>query len=337
MKIVIHPAIDADRLRRLERAVGSVAVEWVNAETSEQAEAAMPGAEAFLGKITPALLAASDRLRWVQAFTASLEHYLFPALVEHPCTLTNMRGLFSDVIADQVLGYILCFARNLHTYVRQQVGRHYEPVGGEAARVDFASGPGSINSMDRATIWLPDATLGIVGCGSIGAEVARRALAFGMTVRGVDRFPERTRMPEGVDLVAGVDGLPELLRASDFVVIAAPQTVETSGWFDAANISLMKPTAYLINVGRGAIVALDALVSALRSQTIAGAALDVFETEPLPPEHPLWTFANVILTPHTAGYSPVISRRHLEVLAENVALFARGASLINEVNKRHGF
>ena len=331
MKFVIHPAIDAGRLATLKMSVPGA--EWVNADVEGKALAAMPGADAFLGKITPALLAAADRLQWVQSFTASLEHYIFPALVDHPCTLTNMRGLFSDVIADQVMGYILCFARNLHTYVRQQAVRRYEALGGEGARVSFAAGPGVVNDMDRATIFLPDATLGIVGLGAIGAEIARRALAFGMTIRAVDRFPDRTRPPEGVESVAGLDGLADLLGWSDFVVIAAPHTPETAGLFDAATIAMMKPTGYLINIGRGAIVVLDDLVAALRSKAIAGAALDVYEVEPLPADHPLWAFPNAILTPHTAGYSPVIARRHRETLVENVGRFARGESLLNVVEK----
>ena len=293
----------------------------------------MPGADAFLGKITPEALARADRLRWVQAFTASLEHYLFPALIAHPCTLTNMRGLFSDVIADQVLGYILCFARNLHTYVRRQVEHRYEPVGGESARVSFATGPGVINAMDRATIYLPTATLGIVGLGAIGSEIARRALAFGMTVRAVDRHPLRNLIPAGVTSVAGIDQLDALLAASDFVVIAAPQTPETTGLFNAATLAHLRPTSYLINIGRGAIVVLDDLVAALRAGRLAGAALDVFEVEPLPPDHPLWDFPNVIMTPHTAGYAPVIAARHLAVLVENVRRFVHGAPLANVVDK----
>ena len=108
-----------------------------------------------------------------------------------PVVLTNVRGLFGDVIADQVMGYVLCFARNLHTYIRQQVEHRYEPAGGESARVSALTGPGTVNAMDRATIYLPHATMGIVGMGGIGCEIARRALAFGMTVRGVDRFPDR--------------------------------------------------------------------------------------------------------------------------------------------------
>src|ERR1700760_4227463 len=180
MKIVIHPAIETERLPPRAAAPGP---EFVNASSDARAVAAMPGADAVLGKVTPEMLARADRLRWVQAFTASLEHYLFPELVAHPCQLTNMRGLFGDVIADQVMGYVLCFARNLHTYVRQQVQHRYEPVGGESARVSNLTGPGVVNAMDRATIYLPDATMGIVGMGAIGREIARRARGFGVSRR----------------------------------------------------------------------------------------------------------------------------------------------------------
>ncbi len=331
MKLVIHPAVEDDRLSALRLAAPGA--DWVNAATSAGAMAAIAGADGFLGKITPEMLAKADRLRWVQAFTVSLEHYVFPDLVAHPCVLTNMRGLFGDVIADQVMGYVLCFARNLHTYVRRQREHRYEPVGGESARVSFASGPGTVNAMDRATIFLPDATMGLVGLGAIGSEIARRALAFGMTVRAVDRFPDRTRPPEGVESVEGLDGLPGLLAGSDFVVIAAPHTPETAGMFASPTFARMKPSAYLINIGRGAIVVLDDLVTALRAGTIAGAALDVFEVEPLPVDHPLWDLPDVILTPHTAGYSPAIARRHLETLVENVARFARGEPPLNVVDK----
>ncbi len=331
MKILIHPAVEPDRFNALQRA--APAAEWINAATPDQALAGIAGADAFLGKITPDLLARADRLRWVQALTVSLEHYLFPALAEHPCTLTNMRGLFGDVIADQVMGYVVCFARNLHVYIRQQSEHRYEPLGGEASRVDNASGPGTVGAMDRATIFLPGATLGIVGLGAIGAEIARRALAFGMTVRAVDRFPDRARGPEGIESIESIDRLPGLLAASDFVVIAAPHTPETAGLFDAAMLAHMKSSAYLINIGRGTIVVLDDLVAALRAGTIAGAALDVFEVEPLPADHPLWDFPNVILTPHTAGYSPAIAARHLATLVDNVGRFARGEPLRNVVDK----
>jgi phosphoglycerate dehydrogenase-like enzyme len=161
MKLVIYPAVEPDRFEALRAA--APAAEWVNARESHEAEAAMPGADAFVGKITPAMLARADRLQWVQSFTASLEHYMFPALEAHPCVLTNVRGLFGDVIADQVMGYILCFARNLHTYIRNQAAHRYEPAGGESARVSSMTGPGTVNAMDRATIYLPAARLGIIG------------------------------------------------------------------------------------------------------------------------------------------------------------------------------
>lgn len=335
MKIVIHPAVEPERLMALQAAGPGVA--FVNAADHAAAVAAMSGADAVLGKTTPEMLAAADRLRWVQSFTVSLEHYIFPALVEHPCVLTNMRGLFGDVIADQVMGYVICFARNLHFYIRNQLERRYEPVGGESARVSFAAGPGTVNAMDRATIFLPDASMGIVGLGAIGSEIARRALAFGMAVRAVDVVPDRAMRPEGMADVWGMDRLDELVAPSDFVVIAAPHTPETERLFDFDVIARMKPTAYLINIGRGAIVVLDDLVAALRAGRIAGAALDVFEVEPLPADHPLWGFPNVILTPHTAGYSTAIAPRHLATLVANVGRFVRGESLRNVVDKRRWF
>src|SRR5262249_34260605 len=119
MKLVIHPPVEPERLSRITAAAGDMAV--VNAADAGAATREVGDAEAFFGKLTPSLLAAARRLRWVQSPTASLEHYVFPELVRHPCVLTNMRGLFSDVIADQVLGYILCFARNLHRYIRNQL------------------------------------------------------------------------------------------------------------------------------------------------------------------------------------------------------------------------
>jgi phosphoglycerate dehydrogenase-like enzyme len=331
MKLVIYPAIEPDRFAALKEAAPGA--DWVNASRAQEAEAAMPGADAFLGKITPRMLARADRLLWVQSFTASLEHYMFPELVAHRCLLSNMRGLFGDVIADQVMGYVLCFARNLHTYIRQQVQHRYDPVGGEAARVDSTIGPGTVGAMDRATIYLPHSSMGIVGMGGIGCDIAHRALAFGMKVCGVDRFPERVRPPSGMESVTGTDDLPKLLGWSDFVVIAAPHTPETEGSFHAGTLAHMRPSSFLINVGRGAIVVLDDLVAALRAGALAGAALDVYEIEPLPEDHPLWDFPNVILTPHTAGYSPVIAARHLSALTENVARFHRGERLANVVDK----
>jgi phosphoglycerate dehydrogenase-like enzyme len=334
MKLLVHPAVEDARLQRLVAAAGSMTV--INAAEEGEALAHMPDADAYFGRLTPTLLAAAQKLRWVQSPTASLEHYLFPELIAHPCVLTNMRGLFSDVIADQVFGYILCFARNLHRYIIQQMCAHWAPVGGEEARVTVATGPSFVSAIDRAHPSLGDAVLGIVGLGSIGAEVARRGLAVGMRVLAVD--PVRTEAPKGVEALWPVERLPDLLAASDFVVIAAPHTPQTVKMFRWPQFQQMKKTAYLINIGRGVIVDLEDLTAALRAEEIAGAGLDVFEIEPLPSEHPLWSMAGkVIITPHVAGYSPRIAERHLGVLLENIRRFVRGEPLQNVVDKSQWF
>ena len=333
MKLVIYPPVEPARLQAIRAAAGDMEV--VNAADGANAVQAMADADAFFGKLTPAMLAAAGRLRWVQTPTVSLERHLFPKLIAHPCVLTNMRGLFSDVIADHVLGFILCFGRNFHHYIRQQAAAHWAPVGGEAARVDFAVGPAHVTAIDHAHLHLADQTLGIVGLGQIGAEIARRGLAFGMRVLAVD--PVQTTAPDGVAALWPVQRLPDLLAASDFVVIAAPHTPQTEKLFRRPQFQQMKRTAYLINIGRGVIVDLAGLVAALQAGEIAGAGLDVFETEPLPAEHPLWRMANVILTPHVAGYSPRIAERHLEVLLDNIRRFIRGEPLRNVVCKAAWF
>jgi phosphoglycerate dehydrogenase-like enzyme len=333
MKLVIHPSVESARLSRIVEAASPMTV--VNAASESAAAAAIPDADAFFGKLTPPLLAAARRLRWVQSPTASLEHYVFPELIAHSCVLTNMRGLFSDVIADQVFGYVICFARNLHRYIRNQIQARWEPAGGESERVTFAAGPGVVTAIDRAHRHLADSTLGIVGLGSIGSEIARRALAFGMRVVAVD--PVQTKALHGVAYLWPVERLPDLLAASDFVVIAAPHTPQTVKLFRRPQFQAMKPTAYVINIGRGAIVDLADLVESLRAGEIAGAALDVYETEPLPSDHPLWRMENVILTPHVAGYSPRIAERHLALLLDNIRRFREDEPLRNVVNKAAWF
>ncbi len=333
MKLVLYPPVEAERLDKIVAASDSISV--VNARDEAEALREIRDADGFYGKLTPGLLAAAGRLRWVQSPTASLEHYVFPELIEHPCQLTNMRGLFSDVIADHVFGYILCFARNLHHYIRHQIIGRWEAVGGESERETFVTGPYRTSAIDRAHMHLADATLGVVGLGHIGSEVARRGVAFGMRVLAVD--PVQTRAPEGVAALWKPEQLPDLLGYSDFVVVAAPHTPKTEKMFRRPQFRQMKRSAYFINVGRGAIVDLADLTAALQTAEIAGAGLDVFEIEPLPAYHPLWRMENVIITPHVAGYSPRIAERHLAVLLENVKRFSRGEPLRNVVNKAMWF
>lgn len=333
MKLVLHPPVEPERLQRIVEAAGAMRV--VNAATADAARKEIADADAFFGKITPELLAVAKQLRWVQAPTASLEHYVFPELVAHPCQLSNMRGLFSDVIADHVLGLVICFARNLHTYIRQQAKHTWEPVGGESQRSTFTSGPGVVSEIDRAHRHLGDLTMGIVGVGAIGQEIAKRARAFGMRVLGID--PQTTAVPGIIENVWRPQRLPELLNESDFVVIAAPHTPETYKLFRTAQFEQMRRTAILINIGRGAIVDLADLTSALQEGLIAGAGLDVYETEPLPKDHPLWDMSNVILTPHIAGAGSHVAERHLQTLLENIRRFTAGQPPLTLVDKARWF
>ncbi|MBC8288949.1 MAG: D-2-hydroxyacid dehydrogenase [Planctomycetes bacterium] len=334
MKLLIFPPVEDHRLKAIETAAGDVEV--VNATSDEQALAEIVDAEGFFGKMSPELLAASTKLRWVQSPTASLEHYLFPELIEHPCQLSNMRGLFSDVIADHVMGYVLMFARNFHLYLRRQMEAQWAPVGSELmTEQPFMAGPSSVTPVDSAHIHLSDATLGVVGAGFIGREICRRASAFGMRVLAVD--PITKTIPGIVEEVWPTERLDDLLAESDFVVIAAPHTPETEKLFGTAQFERMKKSAFLINIGRGVIVDLTALTDALREGLIAGAGLDVYEVEPLPEDHPLWQMENAILTPHIAAASPRISERHLETLLENVRRFSQGKEPATLVDKRQWF
>lgn len=330
MKLLIFPAVDEHRCSCIRAAAPSMHV--VNENHRERALVEIEDADAFFGKLTPELLERARQLRWVQSPTASLEHFIFPELVDHPCILSNMRGLFSDVVADHVLGFVLCFARNLHVYLRQQQQGLWSPVGDQNYVTNFVSGPGTVLPFDRTHQHLSDCTLGVVGVGHIGAEILRRASAFGMKLIGVD--PQARTVPGILSEVWPTERLPELLQSSDYVVIAAPHTPETNKLFRRPVLRLMKRSGILINVGRGAIVDLDDLTEALRAGEIGGAALDVCNPEPLPSDHPLWKMSNVIITPHVAAASPHIAERHLETLVENIRRFVNGQPPATQVDKR---
>jgi phosphoglycerate dehydrogenase-like enzyme len=178
-------------------------------------------------------------------------------------------------------------------------------------------------------VHLPEATVLIIGMGGIGGEVARLCAAFGMTVLGVDA--RRSEAPPSVKELRRPPDLHTLLPQADFVVMTVPHTPETRGMMAAREFQLMKKTAFLINIGRGACVVLDDLVAALRAGEIAGAGLDVYEIEPLPPDHPLWTMPGVLLTPHVAGVGPYLQERRSALLLDNCQ------RLHNVVDKAHWF
>jgi phosphoglycerate dehydrogenase-like enzyme len=287
-------------------------VEVVVAGDDREAVRLIAEADALYGTLTPEMLRAARRLRWVQTSMAGLERYMFPELVASSLTLTNARGLYSDVIADHVFSYVLAFARDLPRLLQAQRERRW------------------LRQSQIHTFQLQGLTAGIVGFGGIGAEVARRAQAVGMPVLAVDPAPHGT--VAGVD-VWGPERLPDLLAAADFVIACAPETPQTRGLFDAERFGQMKTGARFINVGRGRVVQLAALTAALEGGHLAGAALDVYETEPLPADHPLWGMEQVILTPHSAAYAVPVEERRLALVVDNIRRFVAGEPLRNVVTK----
>ncbi len=291
----------------------------VVAEDPEQAAKVAGDAEAMFGTLPSGLLARAARLRWLQAPQAAPPAgYYYPELIAHPVVVTNFREIYNDHIGAHIMAFVLAFARGLHAYLPQQLRRQWAPA-----------------PLDSGVIHLPESTALIVGLGGIGAEAARLAAAFGMRVIGVDA--RRREAPPGVAELHGPDALDTLLPRADFVIVTVPHTPQTEGFMQRARFQRMKGSAFFINIGRGMTTRLDDLVQALRAGEIAGAGLDVFEQEPLPADHPLWTMPGVLLTPHTAGYGPYLDERRFEILLDNCRRFLAGQPLRNVVDKARWF
>lgn len=265
--------------------------------------------------ITPALLDRAEQLRWIQGLSSGLQRftdddyvtgYTPPGLdriADEGIALTNAAGVHAEPVGEQVLGYLLAFERNLHRAVRQQAAGEWGGYGGAHGELE-------------------DKCLGVIGTGSIGGRVAELGEAVGMTVVGTRRDP--TSPHHAVDELYDPGSLDELLADADYVVVSCPLTEETRGLIGAHEFTTMADDAVLVNIARGAIVDESALVNALRSGEIRGAALDVFETEPLPADSPLWEMENVVVTPHVAGSSPRREARVADLFARNYERFRAG-------------
>jgi phosphoglycerate dehydrogenase-like enzyme len=313
MKLLIYPALDKKVVEKITSV--SDQVEILNINSEEEALQEIESIDAVYGTINPALLERAKKLNWIQAPSIGLEKYMFPALIESDIEITNMAGIFSDVIADHTLTYILMFARGFHLYVRKQLARNWEP--------------------GVPVIHLADQTLGIIGLGGIGMEIASRAAACGMRVIATDA--KQREKPDFVNALWENDKLNDLLEESDFVVSCVPHSPETVKLIGEEQLQRMKKSAYFINISRGMVVDLAALTHALETKTIAGAGLDVFETEPLPSDHPLWEMENVIITPHIAGASAYIQQRRVATLIENLRRYISGKPLQNVVDRKKWF
>ena len=272
----------------------------------------------FTHKIDASQVAAAKRLRWVQTFGAGVEWLLTPEVRRRDdLQITNASGIHAQPIAEHVFGFVLMFARNLHCALRLQ----------SASTWDGATLQGDVNTLSGAT-------LGIVGLGAIGERVAQVATAFGMRVIA---FKRTASAAPGVERVFGPAQLAPFLKESEYVVNTLPLTERTRGFFGPREFAAMRSDAVLINIGRGGTVQTDALVEALRTRRIAGAALDVVDPEPLPPDHPLWSLDNVILTPHYSGAHPGYAQRASAIFLENLARFVSGEPLVNVVDAHAGY
>lgn len=256
----------------------------------------------------------ADSLKWIHVAAAGVDKLLFPELVASGVVVTNSRGIFDRPMAEFVLASILAFAKDLPGSLRRQQHATWEHR--ETERIDGA----------RALI---------VGTGSIGRETARMLTAVGMHVEGVGRTARDGGQEFGT--VHAADDLAAVVGSADYVVLIAPLTDATRGMVDARVLAAMKPTARLINVGRGALLDEDALIESLRTGGIAGAALDVFTTEPLPKGSPLWAMENVIVSPHLSGDATGWLQRLAALFVDNAERYVAGEPLRNQVDKQLGF
>ncbi len=316
--LVLAPPADSS-LRVL--APAPAGVRFVIGNRLEDLEEAAPEAEAaclvFGGRgLLEPVFARAPRLRWVHTGWAGLDGTLFPALVESPVVMTNSRGVFSAALAEFAMLGVLFFAKDLRRMLASQAAARWEPYEVEEVR---------------------ERTLGILGYGDIGKAVAERARGLGLRVLAVRRDASASEGDSFVDEVMTADRRVEMVARCDYVVLSLPGTEQTRGLFGAAEIAALKPTAVVVNVGRGSTVDEPALVDALARGRIRGAALDVFAEEPLPAGHPFWSLGNVLVSPHTADRTATWRDEAMRLFLDNLGRFRRGERLTNVVDKRRGY
>ena len=291
-------------------------VELLDLQSEGEILEAMPDVDVVFGTFTPAMLERGRRLRWVQVTSAGVDSVLFPQLVDSEVVLTSAKGTVGIHLADHAMALLLTLTRGIAIAIRNPRWDQRMPI--------------------RDVSWeLEGMTMGIVGLGGTGRDLAVRAHAFGMRIIAVD--PQSVEAPPQVEACRGMDGFDALLEESDVVAVCAPLTPETQNMFDARAFEKMKDHALLINVTRGKIVEEAALMDALAKGVIGGAGLDVTPEEPLPEDHPLWRMSNVVVTPHTAGGSPVRGDRIVDLFCENLRRLLSGEDLLSVIDKNKGY
>jgi D-2-hydroxyacid dehydrogenase (NADP+) len=295
---------------------------FVHARTDEERASGLASCDvAYTWILSRDELARAGALRWVHSSAVAVETLCLPELFARGVLVSNTRGVQATPIAEHVFACVLALAKQLPFALENQRARRW-------AQNDFTD--------DRLPWLLKGRTLGLVGVGTIGREIARIATAFGMHVIALRRRPGQGAVTE-VHEVWPPSGLSDLLERVDVLVIAAPLTPETDRLIGAPELARMQSTAILVNVGRARIVDTDALVKALETRRLGGAAIDVFPQEPLPPEHPLWRCPNAVLTPHTSGFRQGHWDEVIDLFSENLRRFERGEELLFRVLPELGY
>jgi phosphoglycerate dehydrogenase-like enzyme len=276
----------------------------------------------FSQSLRPEQFATARKLHWIHSPAAAVHQFMFPELVQSDVTLTNAREVHGPGVAEHVMALILALAKRIPQSVRFQQkhvwGQEILWSGGECP-LDVAG-----------------ATLGLVGFGSIGRNVAKYAHAMGMRVLVVREHPDKNP-PDFVEEELASLQLPDMLAQADYVVLSPPLTPDTRGMIGSEQLARMKSSAYLINVGRGPLIQEPALIEAMHGRRIAGAALDVFDKEPLPADSPLWDLENLLITPHTACMDKKLWERHYVLFSENLRRYLNSEPLLGLVDKKRGY
>ena len=319
IRVLTATAFEAHELERFRSAAPNV--EMLVVKTPEEFRRRLPEAEVVFGNLTGADLTAATNVRWAQTGAAGVET-LDREFMTSPIALTNMARVFAPAITETAMGMLLCLTRGIGTYYVPQFARREMKSVGTARSADHVE--------------LAGKTMGIVGMGGIGSTLARRAhCGFDMRVVGTDAKP----MPKP-DLVAELHDpswFMTMVPQVDVLVAAAPHTPATERMFNEKVFRSMKKTAYFLALSRGMLFDDLALVRALKEGWIAGAGLDVFPVEPPPSTHPIFDCKNVVMTPHTSGWSPDRQTRLIDLHVENLRRYAMGHLFLNMVDKRAGY
>jgi phosphoglycerate dehydrogenase-like enzyme len=273
------------------------------------------------GRFSQRMFLAARKLKWIQTNYVGVESFLYPEVVESDVIITNAGGVNTIPVAEHAIGLIFCLSRKLNLFIRNQIEKKWKTSNAEL-----------LSQMKE----VDGKTLGIVGVGRIGGEIVKKAKCLGMKTIAARKNTSAPK-PDHVDKLVSSENLDQLLAESDFVVLQLPTTAETKNMIGEKEFRSMKPTAFLINTGRGDVVQEDELIKALKEGWIAGAALDTFADEPLPENSPLWDMQNVVITPHVAGLTPYYFDRLIEVFCENLKRFINKEQLVNVVDKRRGY